>query len=285
MVFISVLIVFIVVKVWGSSSPFHYDDWFAQWQKRLSQIDFFQSQTIAYLAVLLLLPCLGVFLLADLVAEAWRWLALIVVVPVLLYSMGRGEFTQLVNVYIEARGQRNWEMANGAFYSLAEPVSAIDLEVEGDDWATLHERMLATIAYRGFERLFAAIFWFVLLGVFGALLYRLSVMAADSEQGEGGRLANKWLWLMEWPAARLLSLSFAITGNFEGCFQVWARCFWSDDYSTPQVLNMSVKSALNIEQETMNETLYSKEFEAALALFSRTWIFWMCLLAVGVIIF
>jgi AmpE protein len=70
------------------------------------------------------------------------------------------------------------------------------------------------------QRWFAVLFWFLLLGPFGALLYRLSALAVEHAAAElppttasGARL---WLAALEWPVAQLATLTLALVGNF-GC--------------------------------------------------------------------
>lgn len=72
------------------------------------------------------------------------------------------------------------------------------------------------------ERWFGVIFWFVLLGVPGALLYRLAAAlirhgGPDSLQAERrGTIA-----ILNWPAAQLMTLSLALTNDFERVLAAW----------------------------------------------------------------
>ena len=83
------------------------------------------------------------------------------------------------------------------------------------------------------NRLFAVIFWFVLLGPFGAWAYRVSDLIrrraafnvsrdGDSETRErflrAARLFHGWL---AWLPARLTALGFALAGSFDGALRVW----------------------------------------------------------------
>ncbi len=73
------------------------------------------------------------------------------------------------------------------------------------------------------ERLFAPMFWFVVLGVFGVALHGLSRYLAerwrtDSVFSSPARVILHWL---EWLPARALAFSFAIVGNFDRAFAAW----------------------------------------------------------------
>jgi AmpE protein len=54
----------------------------------------------------------------------------------------------------------------------------------------------------------------LILGPIGALMYRL-VFLANQKDSEN-ELVDRWLWLLEWPVARVVGISFALTGNFSG---------------------------------------------------------------------
>jgi len=76
------------------------------------------------------------------------------------------------------------------------------------------------------RRWFAVLFWFLLLGPVGPLLYRLLALIAvgpmrslaSAESVAGARVALSWL---EWPVAQLMSLSMALVGNFDTAFKAW----------------------------------------------------------------
>ncbi len=73
-------------------------------------------------------------------------------------------------------------------------------------------------------RFFAIIFWFVIFGAVGALVYRLVLLLQDD--GESAA-AKKHLKLVQdyadWIPVRLLGLGFALVGNFAKCFTAWVK--------------------------------------------------------------
>src|SRR5690606_7531347 len=76
------------------------------------------------------------------------------------------------------------------------------------------------------RRWFGVLFWFVVLGAVGALLYRLVAYAAEDEPAlylpagtvEGGR---RLLAVFDWPVAQLMALSLALVGNFDVVVSAW----------------------------------------------------------------
>lgn len=166
-------------------------------------------------------------------------------VPVLLYSLGRGNFIAEVNKYIVAARSGDMMAASRQVDELCGRATS-DIRVnEITDWKILHTQALKVIAYRGFERTFAVIFWFVIAGAVGALLYRLSVIYR--EQTEPGtaeaELADKWLWLIELPAVRLMGLTWAFVGNFDSC--PWQESLLDTESSSMTILNNSLRGALS----------------------------------------
>lgn len=76
------------------------------------------------------------------------------------------------------------------------------------------------------RRWFGVLFWFVLLGPFGALLYRLTAVAAEdavAAQLPAGTVsgARTLLAVLDWPAAQLLTFSLALVGNFDAVIAAW----------------------------------------------------------------
>jgi adenosylcobinamide-phosphate synthase len=74
------------------------------------------------------------------------------------------------------------------------------------------------------RHVFGVLLWYVLLpGPSGAILYRLAAMLAARWQGLGafGRFAQRAFRVLEWPAARVTAASFALVGDFEDAVYCW----------------------------------------------------------------
>ena len=76
------------------------------------------------------------------------------------------------------------------------------------------------------RRWFGVLFWFVVLGAVGALLYRLVAFAAEDEPAlhlPEGTLegARRLLAVLDWPVAQLMALSLALVGNFDVVVSAW----------------------------------------------------------------
>ena len=83
-----------------------------------------------------------------------------------------------------------------------------------------------SVFQEGLRRWFGIIFWFAVLGVAGAFVYRLidwlvSGESALSDEQKGLFLRTQQI--MDWPAAQLMTLSLAIATDFDSVFKAWKQ--------------------------------------------------------------
>ena len=79
---------------------------------------------------------------------------------------------------------------------------------------------------KALKRWFGIIFWFALLGIYGALLYRLSTWLIDGDFGlkdEQKDLISRVCRVMDWPVAQLMTLSLAIATDFDSVYSAWKK--------------------------------------------------------------
>jgi AmpE protein len=304
MVFLTVTIVLGLIQLWGSGAPLHHDLWFLRWVTWLREnlfkvtepVQQVQGETLlsdagergplasipeAALPLAVGGPLLVLILFLQIVVAAHSWLYLFVSVPVLLYCLGRGEFAPVVQEYLMGWSSRDWTAAVAAVSKLGADKDTLNTITEsGQCWSDLHRVALSHAGYCGFERMFAVLFWFVLLGPVGALLYRLSALYSEhAVQQNDAAVAKRWLWILEWPAVRVLGISFALTGNFVGCFQQWRAFLTCVESSSEIVLMHAIRGALTISDRLSME-VSDNELRALQSLLSRTLLLWVCLLAI-----
>ncbi len=85
--------------------------------------------------------------------------------------------------------------------------------------------MAALVGRAAQRRWFGPLLWFVLLGAFGAVLYRLAQLAAEEDvemlsPGQRGAAA-RLLAILDWPVAHLMSLGMAIATDFDTILSLW----------------------------------------------------------------
>lgn len=208
MTFLAIVLAVLVFQAWGSAQRLHHDSWFTDWQARVANWGL--SGSLA-LALLVLLPAVLVSFALDVVEPVLfglLWLPLAAFL--LLYSFGRGDFQASMSSY---RGHAYSGDFEGAYLAACEDFGW-DETIEAPETALeVHAMIQRALLYEGMQRWFAVLFYFVLLGPAGALVYRLLQLCRDTFEPD---TAQRWLFLLDWVPARLLSATFTVTGDFIG---------------------------------------------------------------------
>lgn len=182
---------------------------------------------IVIMAILLMLPVLiVVVVLGD---ALFGFLYLLLSVIVLFFSLGPQDIGEDVDEYCKAIEDGDSERVNETAKAI------IESEVPEDTLERIH-KVEGAICVQANNRLFAVIFWFILLpvGPLGAWTYRVTdlvrrraVFAAerdDIENGNSERLRDAATLLHGWLAwipARLAAIGYAAAGNFDTALGAW----------------------------------------------------------------
>lgn len=205
---------------------------------------------------------------------------------VLLYCLGPADLGHQVSRYteaLEAADRQAAEQARSEFYN-----------PRWDDQGPLGGTLCSLLGQTNL-RLFAVLFWFVILGPIGALLYRLTAELhkhyGDVHGGFADSLRDLYN-LLNWPTTRLSALGFALAGNLVDALYGWRRTEARSLAVNEKVLIESGLGALQFRQtygeETESDTgatmPESEEVgqwvEAARSLENRTLIVWLSVLAI-----
>ena len=169
---------------------------------------------------------------------------------------------------------------------------------EGTGIAADGPALVEAVFRNALRRWFGVLFWFLLLGPVGALLYRLVALAAE---GEFARLlphdnaigARSLHALLDWPVAQLMTLAMALVGNFDPVFNAWREArggeLQLDSGFLGAAARASVKSELAEEAEEYAEEGMVQamrelpELRDAMSLVWRILLLWLAILAVFVI--
>lgn len=180
--------------------------------------------TLSFVAALalLLLPVgwVSVVLSADTLIWDAAYLAFAVVV--LFFCLGPRDLGNEVGDYCAALDRGDEERSRSVLAELADvPASAANV-----DTASVEDAVFV----QANNRIFAVVFWFVLLGPVGAWLFRLSDLArkravafADdpAEPAFVDRLAIAFHGVLAWLPARLAVIGYALGGSFDEAFDRW----------------------------------------------------------------
>ncbi|ODB40735.1 hypothetical protein A9L43_13285 [Pseudomonas mosselii] len=160
------------------------------------------------LGILVLAPvALLVLLLHVLEPVAYGLLALPVHLLVLVYSLGRGDVKAALGPFRDA-----WRRGDD---QAALHVAERDLGLAADDPQRLIKQVQGHLLWQAYQSFFAVIFWYFLLGPSAALAYRLLALTMDhSRQPALQTLAGQLRHAMDWLPVRVMTVSFALVGNF-----------------------------------------------------------------------
>jgi AmpE protein len=164
--------------------------------------------------------------------------------------------------------------------------------------------LVSAVVTNAQRRWFGVLFWFLLLGPFGALLYRLAALAADGDDArllpEDTAAGARWLHaLLDWPVAQLMTLSMALVGDFDTVVGAWkdngGASFRLDAGFLAAAARASVKSELAdeamdyVEEGVAGSTALVQqlgelpELRDAMSLAWRTLLLWLAVLALFVL--
>lgn len=225
--------------------------------------------------------------------QFWGVLGFLLHVLILFYVVGRGQLNQLVEHYLA-----NWRTGDiqGASYQ-AQTYFGVEHD-SINDGVDLHHKMRSKVLYVGLTDFFVVIFWYLVLGVFGALVGCLTQLYVINATGEAKQWAQKALHVIEWLPARLLGITFAVAGNFGTCFGEWVQYITKTNMNNSDFLSVCGVSAIGLtdiveDENTRSDTddlsrdyLYKAEQEirALLALIERSRYVWIAIVAIVIVL-
>lgn len=174
----------------------------------------------AGVVAVLLPPLAAVALLQVLLAGLYYGLAVFIFsVLVLVWAWGPRDLDDDVQAYLAARESGDTADQRRA----AQRIVPGELPAESQAEA---ETVVAWIYLGALERWFGVVFWFLVLGPLGAVLYRLTQVLArnmpGSELGESFvEAARRLRRLLDWPVCLLMATGLAIVGHFDAVIHAW----------------------------------------------------------------
>jgi AmpE protein len=240
MYFIAILIVFGLLQYWGTFSLFHKDAWFFDLQQTTQRI--VGKYWLAYVFIVIF-PCvlLGMLLCAF-EGRAYGLVSLLLAVFILVYCLGRVPYNNIIIDYVSAWKDGNYESLPALLQRL-ENNAEINL---GEGLQRTHVNARESYIYAAFQGVFVVLFWFVIFGPVGALLYRLNTFFITQNNWP---VAEKIQHILEWPAARLAALAFAFIGDFEECMPIWADAVFNKSMTNRHVLYANALAAVDLDMQ------------------------------------
>lgn len=208
-----------------------------RWLDRIIDQSFFLAERFAtwpaivpvvLLAILLVLPVAAITIV--LVDRLFGFPHLLLAIVVLFFSLGPNDIGEEVSEYCHALDEGDEERIRQTAKALVES------DVPDDALERAH-CVEAAVCVQANNRLFAVIFWFVLLGPLGPLgawayrvtdlIRRRAVFKASRHEDESHTIArvmdaaislHGWL---AWIPARLTAIGYAVAGHFDAALAAW----------------------------------------------------------------
>ncbi len=274
--FITILIAVAVEQYYKNIENYRQFDWFA------SYCDWMQQKSTALVALapsvsgpigllILLAPLVILVAIAESIFNGMgSFFSFIFGVVILIYSIGPKDFTTQVEKYIASlsAGDTEGALMNADIFFTGHGYKP---ELAGSPSVTA-EIMKRGILLAFNNRILAVLFWFIVLGPIGALLYRFTVLllerfagsyfrsGAGSDSGIGNapdpefKLAIQRLYMiLGWIPARLCVVAFALAGSFSDTLLCWKCTTDFFNKNNDELIVVSGLHALKMDADTLGD--------------------------------
>jgi len=275
---ISILIALVVETLYKPVSDYRRYDWLldasTKIYHRLSGQPWHDG--VIGLLLMVVLPCFGVWLIAAMLAGVAGLFSFLFGLLVLIYCIGPKDLLDDVKKFTDALQADDVDAAR--HYA-----SEILAHEATGDAVSLAQQVKENIPVIANTRVLAVLFWFMLMGPVGAILFRyICLLYHQGGWSSGFSDALERLYeIMIWPSARLSVIGFALTGSFVDTLGNWQSSadFWQS--KSEELLRLSGIGAVRHEQDELAEHGLPdiEGVQNVLALMKRTLIVWLVILA------
>lgn len=237
---------------------------------------------------ILLIICVALVALIDigLSRSSWWMLTWPLDLLVLVYAMGVPGWRNPIRAYVEAwrRGD-----AQAAWHHVNHLIPAAERGAASNPEA-LHRSLARQFICVVFERYFFLIFWYVLLGPAGVVGARLTLAWRDHWPHPATRVPfARIVSGLAWVPARLLTFSFGIAGDLNGCLRQTRKKLLNPRVRSNDLLFMGANGALSsysLDPERFASAhpdewpdYGERSMRAVRDLLNRSMLVWICALA------
>jgi AmpE protein len=217
MTIIAILIAFALCHFVRELGRFRNDRWLRSWtgfaRDAFGKLPAWDG--ITGFLLIIVVPLLGLLLINQLLIGLLGVTgAFLLALAVLVYTFGPRDLDTEIAGIIE---QQDEERRMAALADLlGEPVP--------EDPVRCRERTVDAVFLQALRRWFGIIFWFAVLGIVGAFLYRMVdwlVREEEALEADQHALFVRLQQIMDWPAAQLMTLALAISTDFDSVFRAW----------------------------------------------------------------
>ena len=264
-------------------------DWLVEWRRYIDSLSDANAgwNGNAAMALIVGLPVLLIGLLQIALRHSlWGFPAFVFALVLLFYCWGPRNLDQDVETIVNAPdAQRKREACSNL--AVGDATSPLD-----------GHRLVEGVFAGALRRWFGPLFWFLLLGPAGALLYRISALLgndlAHADMPQAQREAARWLLsVLDWPVAQLMTLALALAANFDAVFGAWRDWHTGGARLDIGFLGAAARASVDIEiadhdtdladGDALAATPALLELRDAMSLVWRMLLLWLAVLAIVVI--
>jgi membrane protein required for beta-lactamase induction len=275
MTLIIILIALVVEQFVGVTADFRQFNWFEKYLQWLeNKIGQHKIWNGAFGVIITLGgPLIFLWLITGILENISLLFSFLFALAVLLYSFGTNFLNPELDDYIKALEENDKAKIN----KLEEEL------FQSGDSGEKEKLFIEKVLINTNERLFGVLFWFLVLGLFGALLYRLAIQLRLQQSDIHGSYSDSVRDLcniLNWPVARLLALGNALSGNLVDAIDAWHESERDSFQANEEVIKASGLGALqyrpglsSIDDSIENERYYW--MQSLQGLLNRTIIIWL----------
>ena|SRR3990167_650747 len=223
MTFIVILIALLIERFFDWSHLRYWQAYLVFQRKLIKVMPHLSPYLILFFSVA---PLLIVVVLINYIIQGWFYgfIKLLFEIIILLYCLGPRNLWADAFACINALTQGD---ANFAEEKLRASFGITDIQHR----QSVHQQLVSKIFIEGNCRVFAVLFWFIILGPMGALLYRSILLTStdslkDQEIAELSQSASLTEALLDWLPVRLFAFLFALGGHFVQVFACFRNKTW-----------------------------------------------------------
>jgi AmpE protein len=219
MTIIAILLAFALCHFVREMGQLRKHEWLGQW---ILKADEWFGNLPAWneytgFTIILFVPLVALALLNQLFMSLFGNIGVFLLgIVVLVYCFGRRDLDTQVADIILAGDENSREQGLAELLQREPP----------DDTGECLNLTVNAVFNESLRRWFAVIFWFALLGIIGAFLYRLVDWLSNQKSGLSSFQKLYFIrtrQVLEWPAAQLMTLSLAIATDFDSVFIAWKK--------------------------------------------------------------
>lgn len=259
-------------------------DWFtryAEWTRHKLEQWSLRNDTVILL-IILLIPLALIAFVHERLDDALALLGFLFSVIVFIYCIGPKDVHNRANRYVEALERGDQTDAD----TLAQEI--LENQTIPEDESHMIREINQTLLIGTNNNFLGVVFWFVILGPVGALLYRFTCVLLNSLQQQSNAETSGFFQstqllfsIINWIPAHLTAITYGVTGSFVDAIHQW-KIHKSYDHLSPNAANhMLIDTGFGaIQIEAENKTFDGQTVHEILGLCRRTIILWITAIAI-----